>query len=432
MLKYPWECGHCKLCSICSESKKDDPELLLCDSCDRGFHTYCITASDAAFDKNLDEWLCADCLKGTNAKLKKKANVIKRRSSVSSKKTRDVGTSGRSESAKKVYFGGKLSQRQADVTKTTPTLIDEELFEKSIEDSKKTSPPVLEPYEEKGKVVLPRIRRIVINGYEIDTWYIAPYPEEYNTHEYLYLCQYCLKYMKSPFIMERHKSKCYLTSPPGDEIYRDGDISIFEVDGRKNKIYCQNLCLLAKMFLDHKTLYYDVEPFLFYVLTEWSDKGCAFVGYFSKEKRTSSDYNLSCIITLPCFQGKGYGQTLIDFSYLLSRREGKTGSPEKPLSDLGLITYRSYWRTILLKYLQSRTETTVSTVSKETGMTTNDVVMMLQELSMLKKAESGDFVIVIDKEKIDNYVKKLDSVSFKCVDAKKLRWIPFETKLSAV
>ena len=33
-------------------------------------------------------------------------------------------------------------------------------------------------------------------------------------------------------------------------------------------MYCQNLCLLAKLFLDHKTLYFDVEPFLFYVLTE--------------------------------------------------------------------------------------------------------------------------------------------------------------------
>ena len=36
------------------------------------------------------------------------------------------------------------------------------------------------------------------------------------------------------------------------------------------------------MFLDHKTLYYDVEPFLFYVMTEVNDTGCHFVGYFSK------------------------------------------------------------------------------------------------------------------------------------------------------
>lgn len=31
-----------------------------------------------------------------------------------------------------------------------------------------------------------------------------------------------------------------------------------QVDGKDNTIYCQNLCLLAKLFLDHKTLYYDV------------------------------------------------------------------------------------------------------------------------------------------------------------------------------
>ena len=45
-------------------------------------------------------------------------------------------------------------------------------------------------------------------------------------------------------------------------------LSIYEIDGSKNKVYCQCLCLLAKLFLDHKTLYFDVEPFLFYVLTQ--------------------------------------------------------------------------------------------------------------------------------------------------------------------
>ena len=43
-------------------------------------------------------------------------------------------------------------------------------------------------------------------------------------------------------------------------------ISFFEIDGRKNKAYAQNLCLLAKLFLDHKTLYYDTDPFLFYIM----------------------------------------------------------------------------------------------------------------------------------------------------------------------
>jgi len=70
--------------------------------------------------------------------------------------------------------------------------------------------------------------------------------------------------------------------PPGDEIYRRHDLSVFEVDGNRSKIYCQNLCLLAKLFLDHKTLYYDVESFNFYVLTVNDDVGCHLVGYFSK------------------------------------------------------------------------------------------------------------------------------------------------------
>jgi len=122
------------------------------------------------------------------------------------------------------------------------------------------------------------------------------------------------------------------------------------------------------MFLDHKTLYYDVEPFLFYVITEVDDLGARFVGYFSKEKR-SLDNNVSCIMTLPVRQRKGWGQLLIDFSepgcdsklvfqlistgYLLSKKEGRVGSPEKPLSGLGEVTYRKYWTLAVFDYLRN-------------------------------------------------------------------------------
>lgn len=108
--------------------------------------------------------------------------------------------------------------------------------------------------------------------------------------------------------------KCTLRHPPGNEIYRKDTISFFEIDGRKNKIYAQNLCLLAKLFLDHKTLYYDTDPFMFYVMTEYDDVGFHIVGYFSKEKESTEDYNVACILTMPPYQRKGYGRLLIEFS----------------------------------------------------------------------------------------------------------------------
>lgn len=132
--------------------------------------------------------------------------------------------------------------------------------------------------------------------------------------ECIYICEFCLKYRKSRKCLERHLAKCNLKHPPGNEIYRKDHVSFFEIDGRKNKVYAQNLCLLAKLFLDHKTLYYDTDPFLFYVMTVFDTRGFHIVGYFSKEKESVQDYNVACILTMPPYQRKGYGKLLIEFS----------------------------------------------------------------------------------------------------------------------
>ena len=127
---------------------------------------------------------------------------------------------------------------------------------------------------------------------------LSPFPKEFEGCTKLYICEYCLTFLKRKEQLQRHLRKCELRHPPGDEIYRHNNVSMFEIDGRKEKVYCQNLCYIAKLFLDHKTLYYDVDLFLFYVLCETDERGCHLVGYFSKEKNSEEGYNLACILTM--------------------------------------------------------------------------------------------------------------------------------------
>ncbi len=98
------------------------------------------------------------------------------------------------------------------------------------------------------------IELIELGKHRIKPWYFSPYPQELVHLPCIFLCEFCLKFVKSRYCLERHLNKCSLPYPPGNEIYRKDHISFFEIDGRKNKAYAQNLCLLAKLFLDHKIL----------------------------------------------------------------------------------------------------------------------------------------------------------------------------------
>lgn len=247
----------------------------------------------------------------------------------------------------------------------------------------------------------------------------------------LYLCEFCLKYTKSKAVLDRHMDKCSWRHPPGTEIYRSNELSVFEVDGNANKIYCQNLCLLAKLFLDHKTLYYDVEPFLFYVLTLHDRKGNHLVGYFSKEKHCAQKYNVSCIMTMPQYQRRGFGRFLIDFSYLLSREEGQAGTPEKPLSDLGRVSYHAYWKSIILEYLHHHKNEAicVKKITKEYGLASADIATAFYLLGFAKfyKNNEGRFEIqyTIDWTKVDSYWDRIRNSKTRIkIDPECLRWTP--------
>uniref|UniRef100_A0A667YLF6 histone acetyltransferase n=1 Tax=Myripristis murdjan TaxID=586833 RepID=A0A667YLF6_9TELE len=274
---------------------------------------------------------------------------------------------------------------------------------------------------------------IEFGKYEIQTWYSSPYPPEYSRLQKLYLCEFCLKYMRSKNILQRHTKKCGWFHPPANEIYRKDDLSVFEVDGNVSKLFCQNLCLLAKLFLDHKTLYYDVEPFLFYILTKNDEKGCHLVGYFSKEKLCQQKYNVSCIMIMPQYQRQGFGRFLIDFSYLLTRQEGQAGSPEKPLSDLGRLSYLAYWKSVILEYLYKHPDKHISVkgISRATGMCPHDIAATLQQLGMIDR-QDGRIVVIRRERLIQRHMERLQAnPRLNEVDPDALRWTP-ATTLNAV
>jgi histone acetyltransferase MYST1 len=143
----------------------------------------------------------------------------------------------------------------------------------------------LREHEEITKVK--NVRNVIFGRYDIECWYYSPFPKEFTPDgpvDYLFFDEFSFRFFKTKNELICYQQKPILRHPPGNEIYRDDEVSMFEVDGAVERFYCQNLSYFAKLFLDHKTLYYDVDPFLFYVLCSRDDRGFHPVGYFSKEK----------------------------------------------------------------------------------------------------------------------------------------------------
>jgi hypothetical protein len=169
---------------------------------------------------------------------------------------------------------------------------------------------------------------------------------------------------------------------PGNQIYVDGDICVYELDGLMQRDFCENLCLLSKFFLDHKSVYNDCSIFLFFVLAEYSGSKWHVCGYFSKMKELDPN-NLNCILVMPYLQRRGYGKFLIEFSYELSRLEGRTGTPERPLSDLGFISYLSYWTgricSFLLDSIKKREYVSIQDITNHTCIAPDDIHYVLDK-----------------------------------------------------
>ncbi|KAI9816606.1 MAG: hypothetical protein M1827_001739 [Pycnora praestabilis] len=286
------------------------------------------------------------------------------------------------------------------------------------------------------------IAHVVLGDLCFPTWYHSFYPEELvgRQTDRLYVCRWCFKYSKELMPYLAHVKVCSMRDelPPGKLIYKKNCYSIFEVDGEEHKLLTQNLSLFAKLFLDNKSVFYDVTSFLYYLLVyaspaqphpsssppHFPQSPAAHrqvIGFFSKEKMSWDNNNLACILVFPPWQRKGMGKILMGVSYELSKREGRIGGPEKPLSALGRVSYLSFWSTTIARAIlalptaalpnkQFSTSTpiaiTVSSLSIATYILPEDILAALQSMEILDPEKRFDDAAVISKVRIREWARK--------------------------
>jgi histone acetyltransferase HTATIP len=399
------------------------------------------------FNKRLDEWVTVDRMKlDTISYPKPEKPPAPKKKKISKKESLSASVNSATAGAA-MSVGDDVDNADDTAGRATPEPLatSSRSKEEEIEALRRGGSMTQRPEEVHR---MKNINSITIGQYQVETWYFSPYPEIFSFLDTMYICEFCLLYFDSKTRFARHRQKCTLFHPPGTEIYRDTTantasatankdmpsdvisygVSFWEIDGHRQRTWCRNLCLLSKLFLDHKTLYYDVNPFLFYVMTQNDSRGCHIVGYFSKEKESLDGYNVACILTLPHHQRKGYGRLLIQFSYELSKIEGKVGSPEKPLSDLGLLSYRSFWAEVLLTLFyehmrpEDREGLSIDKISEITAMTNDDILHTLQWLDVLRYV-NGQYIVVLKQTHEEQY-KKMKKKNRVSIDPAKLDWRP--------
>ena len=324
------------------------------------------------------------------------------------------------------------------------------------------------------KILNRNIGQVVLGTLLFDTWYYSPYPDNIilgsnfhptkhlgtasdlrngNTQGHdlgrdqllcrrLYVCPTCFRYTpeERDHVQHLHHHRARreqgLETQPVPEsafkVYEWEGYAVWEIDGDREKLYCQNLSLFGKLFLDQKSVFFDTGGFKYYALTHSPpapvvpapSKGrgrkrsssvfeddlidrSQVMGFFSKENLSWDSNNLACILIFPPFQHRQLGQLLMAVSYKLSGWEwegGVIGGPEKPLSTMGRKSYLRFWSARIARFMMGQTadadarkvfhnakkktvnprkvEMTIKEIGESTGMLGEDVVAALTEMGI--------------------------------------------------
>lgn len=318
--------------------------------------------------------------------------------------------------------------------------------------SRSKSEKLKEDNEFYGVLNKPNIGKVVFGNYEFDTWYgnaayfnpqgphsVLGYEFSNQIHamsgqkskkkvieelrgednpksddslwlDKLYVCQYCFKYTDNQHALGQHQAVCSFNTkypPIGKLLYRDDESPYFitQVRGFKNELFCQALSLFGKLFLEDKSVYYNVDAFDYYLVYGIDDRQdeqisqMKFVpmGFFSKEVLSwDNDNNLACICVFPPFQRRHLGSLLIEFLYALARvTPGQFRSgPEFPLSPFGKMSYLRFWSKklafVIFQSFKVNDEFDLGSLADTTGFRKEDILLALEYMRILHDDGQGE------------------------------------------
>lgn len=271
---------------------------------------------------------------------------------------------------------------------------------------------------EYGVLERPNIRRVVFGNYEISPWYgngalfsdksskrhlgiesFTTAPSSHYWLDSLYVCEYCFKYTSVEVKCQLHRAACKYNKPKptiGELVYWDDDSPyiVRQVNGNQHLLFCQNLSLFGKLFLDDKSVFYNVNQFEYYVVYGHdqhdidNDLGDTFkpMGFFSKEMVPwDEDVNLACICIFPPFQRRHLGSLLIELLYAIAQHQGHRHSgPEFPLSAFGKVSYLRFWSQRISRILMDESKQfTLNDIANLTGFRKDDIYLTLEYMGVL-------------------------------------------------
>lgn len=182
----------------------------------------------AGLNRRLDQWVTRDQVLSSNAIIENDesmhSDVIKVHSPAAQPiPTNNVGSAKLNNSALINDTSTLVDSSDRKITRNQKRRHDEiNHVQKPYSEMDPTTAALEKEHEAITKVKF--IDTLRIGKFEIDTWYFSPYPDEYGKVKTLYVCEYCLKYMKYETTYRKHyvSENCFVVCVTQSDFFKCG------------------------------------------------------------------------------------------------------------------------------------------------------------------------------------------------------------------